>query len=101
MFLCVHPHHVDQLRDLESKSHFNSVVSALDWPDPALVALEKVLQQCVLHLRQGHKLTWSWNKEEECGLMANHCYSTLSYCNYACLPPITPYSCHVNVGVHV
>lgn len=61
-------HHVNQLRDLESKAHFNGVVGPLDGPHPALVPLEKVLEQGVLHLRQGHKLILSWNNEEKKGL---------------------------------
>lgn len=42
--VCVSSHHIDQLRDLESKAYFNSVIGTLDWPNPALIALEKVLQ---------------------------------------------------------
>lgn len=57
--LCIYPYHINQLGDLESKAYFNSVISTLNWPHPALVALEKVLQQSVLHLRQGYKLTLS------------------------------------------
>lgn len=40
VLLCIHPHHIHQLGDLESKANSNSVVGTLDWPDPALVALE-------------------------------------------------------------
>jgi len=52
-------HHINQLRDLESEADPDRVVDVLDGPDPALVALEKVPQEGVLHLRQGHKLTLS------------------------------------------
>lgn len=97
MCLCVHPHHINQLGDFEPKAYFNSVVGTLDWSDPALVALEKVLQEGVLHLCQGHKLTWTWDKKVERGLTTIHCYSALFYCNYVCLPPVTPYCCHFRV----
>lgn len=60
-------HHINQLGDLESKANFNGVVGVLDRPDPALVPLEKVPQQGVLHLRQGDKLTLTCNKQKEHG----------------------------------
>lgn len=53
---CVFSHHINQLGDLQSKTHFNGVISPLDGSDPALVALEEVSEEGVLHLRQGHKL---------------------------------------------
>lgn len=68
----IHTHHINQLRDLESEAYFNSVIGTLNRPDPALVALEKIPQQGVLHLRQGYKLTWSFSKEEEGGLTTAH-----------------------------
>lgn len=61
------PHHINQLGDLESKADFNGVVGVLDRPDPALVPLEKAPEQGVLHLRQGDKLTLTWNEQREHG----------------------------------
>lgn len=58
-------HHVHQLGDLESKAYFDGVVSVLDGPDPALVSLEEVPEESVLHLRQGHELALVWNKHTE------------------------------------
>lgn len=58
-------HHINQLGDLESKAHFNGVIGVLDGPDPALVSLEKVPEESVLHLRQGHKVALGWSKQAE------------------------------------
>lgn len=56
---CVCTHHIHQLGDLKSEAYFDGVIGPLDWPDPALVALEKVSEQSILHLRQGHELALS------------------------------------------
>ena len=61
---CRRPHHVDQLRDLEAKAYSDRVVGVLDGSDPALVTLEQVPEQRILHLCQGHKLTRGWERGE-------------------------------------
>lgn len=62
--MCVCSHHINQLGDLQSETYFNGVIGALDWSDPALVALEEVSEEGILHLRQWHKLALSWDMKE-------------------------------------
>lgn len=49
-------YHINQLGYLESEAYFDGVVGVLDRPDPALVSLEKVPEESILHLCQRHKL---------------------------------------------
>ena len=72
--MCV-SYHINQLGDLQSEAYSNRAVGVLDGPDPALVALEKVPQQKVLHLCQGHKLTLTWNTKKTLWIR----YSSLQY----------------------
>lgn len=58
-------YHVNQLGDLQSEAYFDGVVGVLDGPDPALVSLEEVPEESVLHLRQGHKLALGWSRHME------------------------------------
>lgn len=58
-------YHINQLGYLESEAYFNGVVGVLDGPDPPLVSLEKVPEESIFHLRQGHKLALSWSKHVE------------------------------------
>lgn len=59
------PHHINQLRDLESKAYSDGVIGMLDRPHPLLVTLEKVPQQGILHLSQRHKVFLSWKESEK------------------------------------